>query len=301
MLILQTMTKKKKTTVYKSNLLVEARYSLKLCEHRLLLLCIAQIDPTSSPPQTSFRVHAEDYSRQFRVRLSNAYRDLQEAVDSLWARELTVEHEREIDESGKVVNERFRQVRWITERGYATGEGWAELTFYEKLMPYLTNLKNRFSLYDMKDVSLFRTTYAHRIYEWLAQYRKIGVRDLELDWMIDRLELDGKYKLWNDFRRNVLDLALRDINRTSDMDVKYEPIKSGRAVRSVRFVFQPRLQQMLPIEPPGEAQAKIEHAWESQGYRTPGEYREAMSVAEKHGVAFHNARDYFRFQIRKTD
>lgn len=295
------MTRKKTTTtVYKSNLLINARYSLKLCEHRVILLCLQKIKNPADPntPRT-YRLHADDYARQFKTTKSNAYRDLKEALDGLWQREVYLDHTQEIDSNtGRVISERWRKIRWVTSQEYASGQGWAELTFHEEMMPFLTALKGRFSSYDSVYVSLFQSTYSHRIYEMLIQYRDFGRREFELDELMEILELNGKYKKFADFRRFVLDAAVREINTHSDIEVHYETRKTGRAVTHILFVFAHKMQQALLIEQPAETQSKIEMAWETQGYRTPGEYREAMELAQRHGIRFHSAKDYFAFLMR---
>src|SRR5690606_40827155 len=58
------------------------------------------------------------------------------------------------------VNERWRKIRWVTSQEYVSGQGWAEVTFHEEMMPLLTALKGRFSSYDSSHVSLFQSTYS---------------------------------------------------------------------------------------------------------------------------------------------
>jgi|SRR5690554_3410576 len=296
------MTKKKSTatTVYKSNLLINARYSLKLCEHRVILLCLQKIKNPKDPntPRT-FRLTADDYSRQFRTSKTNAYRDLKEALDSLWQREVFLDHTTEVEqETGRIVNERWRKIRWVTSQEYVSGQGWAEVTFHEEMMPLLTALKGRFSSYDSSHVSLFQSTYSHRIYELLIQFRDFGRREFELEQLSSILELEGKYANWSDLRRFVIDTAVKEINGHSDIDVTYETRKRGRAVAYITFYFHHKAQQSLLIEAPEEAQNKIEHAWERQGYRSPGEYQEALELARRHGVTFHSAKDFVNFRAR---
>src|SRR5690606_30247585 len=201
------MSKRKNTatTVYKSNLLINARYSLKLSEHRVILLCLQKINPKDSNSPRTFRLEAADYARQFRTSRPNAYRDLKEALDGLWEREVYIDLSTEIDqEGGKIVNERYRRIRWVVSQEYAKGQGWAEVTFHEEMMPFLTALKGRFSSYDTAYVSLFQSAYAHRIYELLIQYRDFGRREFEVKVLSAILELDGKYQNWSDLRRFVI-------------------------------------------------------------------------------------------------
>jgi plasmid replication initiation protein len=49
------------------------------------------------------------------------------------------------------------------------------------------------------------------------------------------LGLSGKYPLFSDFRRRVLEQAEREINQYTPMQIQWQPIKQGKTVKSIRF------------------------------------------------------------------
>jgi plasmid replication initiation protein len=51
------------------------------------------------------------------------------------------------------------------------------------------------------------------------------------------LKLQGKYGTYKDFRRRVLDLAVKEINASplSEVKIDYQEIKTARAVTAVKF------------------------------------------------------------------
>jgi len=46
------------------------------------------------------------------------------------------------------------------------------------------------------------------------------------------------YERHQDFRREVLDVARREINAATDITVSCAPIKSGRKITGIRFTFR---------------------------------------------------------------
>lgn len=47
-------------------------------------------------------------------------------------------------------------------------------------MPYLLQLKERFTRYELKNILYFKNKYSIRIYELLKQYEKIGKREINI-------------------------------------------------------------------------------------------------------------------------
>jgi hypothetical protein len=84
--------------------------------------------------------------------------------------------------------------------------------------------------------------YAVTLYEMLESVANMRTPILraKLDDLRQWLKVpDGSYKLWGDFRRYVLEPAIKQFNDKPDegagFSVKMQPIKEGRAVREVHF------------------------------------------------------------------
>ena len=65
--------------------------------------------------------------------------------------------------------------------------------------------------------------------------------------------LDGEYERMHHFKARVLDLAVSQINEHTDITVKYEQHKTGRAITAISFKFK---QKKAP-EPIGKADSYI--------------------------------------------
>ncbi|HDS3078660.1 replication initiation protein, partial [Escherichia coli] len=183
---------------YKSNALVEASYKLTLQEQRFLLLCISRLnsgtDVASPELQKTMTITAAEYFDSFPdMGRKNAEVQLQEAIDRLWDRSIILKDD-----------EKREEFRWIQYRAqYARGEGKAQITFSDAVMPYLTQLKGQFTRVVIKNISNLSRSYSIRIYEILQQFRSTGERIIALDDFKSSLMLDGKYKDFKTLNRDL--------------------------------------------------------------------------------------------------
>ncbi len=91
------------------------------------------------------------------------------------------------------------------------------------------------------------TPFSFRLYSWLYKYKNlnrnkkhsgvISTDPITIEWMKERTGLTGKYPVYKDFKKRVLDPAVDIINANTNLSVTYEGIKSGRKIESVVFTY----------------------------------------------------------------
>lgn len=214
---------------YKSNALIEASYKLTLQEQRVLLMCIGKINPTDDVPKKVFELTAEEFYLAFPyMNRSHAERRLQEAIDRLWDRTITINWK---DKSEKI--------RWIQSQAkYFDGEGKISIVFSDLIIPYLTQLTQQFTAITVKNVSSLKSTYSIRIYELLMQFKKTGDRLISIDDFRMMLGVDDKYNEFKMLNRDLLKPAIKELNEKSDLIVSVDLIKKGREVVALHFKFR---------------------------------------------------------------
>lgn len=214
---------------YKSNALIEASYKLTLQEQRLLLMCIGKINPKDEKPQKTFELTAEEFYLAFPdINRTNTERRLQEAIERLWDRTISIHWK---DEK--------REIRWIQEKAkYFTGEGKVEIVFADSIMPYLTQLTQQFTAIAVKNVSALKRTYSIRIYELLMQFKKTGDRLIKIDDFRSILGIKDKYKEFKILSRDLIKPAIKELNEKSDLIVSVDTVKKGREVVALHFHFK---------------------------------------------------------------
>jgi plasmid replication initiation protein len=183
-------------------------------------------------PDAPVVITAEAFSNQFpSIDKSNVYHQLKDAMDALYERSVTLY---EIDEeTGK---EQVSKTRWISKASYVDGAGRIKVVFTPDVIKYVTRLEEEFTSYQLEKVGKMTSAYAVRIYELLAQHRDIGSRTLNMAWLRETLQIaPEEYKLTTNFIRKVIDVAVDQINEHSDLKVRYDSIKTGRAITDFAF------------------------------------------------------------------
>ena len=208
------------------NNLVEARYRLTLQEKRIVLWLASQVTPFDE----DFKEHElsiKDFSDLINTQGENLYNRLQSITRRLMQRIITI---RPIGEK------RLIQVAWLGAADYKIDKGIISLSFHPHLKPFFLQLKRNFTKINMVDIIGLKSFYSIRIYELLKQNEYIGIRTITIDEIRDYCGISKeKYKQINDLKRKILDIAKRDINDKTDIEISYSMIKEGRKYVAVSF------------------------------------------------------------------
>ena len=221
--------------VVKDNRLIESSYRLDLCEQRVMLMAIveARSRKVIITPETWLEVSATDYAAMYEVDVSIAYKHLKLAADGLLSRQITLEGFLPETKQSAVL-----KTHWATHTLYISQIATIKIRLSDVVIPYVTNLESHFTSYRLKAVAGMGSAYAIRLYELLIQYQSIGRRCLSL---VDlRRYLDAQEKSYDrvdNFKRKVIDIAVKQINECSDLSVEYQQIKQGRAVVALEFII----------------------------------------------------------------
>lgn len=240
--------------IVKDNALIEASYSLDLAEQRLILLAIleAREQQTLIQAGSLLRIHASSYINQYEVEKHTAYKVLKEAVQGLY--EAGFAYSKVDERTGKL--EHYKS-RWVDKIGYIDDLGCVELVFASDVIPLITRLEQRFTEYDIGQVSNLQSKYAVRLYELLVQWRSTGKTPMiELQELRNRLGLsDSEYQRVEAFKRRVLDLGIKQISENTDLTASYEQHKKGQKITgfTFKFKYKPKATKQLEQRDPNTA------------------------------------------------
>ncbi|MGP5356236.1 RepB family plasmid replication initiator protein [Pseudomonas helleri] len=259
----------KNLQIKKSNALVEAGYRLTLGEHRLLLVCLAKIQGQSLDDQTLYEVDALSIADLAGVTRQTAYEELKDAAERLFNRQITVPY----DQDGKIPV--IRRFRWVQQIEYVDTLGLVRFQFTAPLIPYLSELKERYTVYPISDVIKMTSSHAIRLYELLVQWRSTGKREVEVKWLKETFAIADSYKSISDFKRWVIEPAIEQINLHSPIKVRWSQKKTGRSVTHFSFSFTPKKNQ------PPHGIKKTVGKEEVEKYARPGESWETATARLK--------------------
>lgn len=238
----------KKDLVKKSNSLTEASYFLTVTEYRILHMAFSSLAGREVKPEffrnMRFKIKAIDYMKLYGVERNAAYEALRDASERLFNRFFSYD---ELVNEDLLLYERIKS-RWVTKIGYQ--EKQASISFFlsDDVLSMVGNLKEQFTYFNLIELSNLTSIYAIRIYEMLMQWRKrqaapeISLEDLRL-----RLGISNdEYPRMHDFKKRVLDMALKQINENTSIIASYEQQKEGRKITGFCFKFEPKKQAVFP-------------------------------------------------------
>ena len=120
---------------------------------------------------------------------------------------------------------------------YDPKRGIVKARFDPHMIPHYLELKKRFAQYNLFEFLSLPSTYSQRIFEILKSWDDKPETTIELAELRSMLSLDKEFQRWPDFRRYVVEKAHKDITGKTSLAYEWEPIKKGRAVVAVRFIF----------------------------------------------------------------
>lgn len=232
--------------IVKDNALINASYNLDLVEQRLILLAIVEARESGKGINANdpLTVHAESYINQFGVHRNTAYQALKDACDDLFARQFSYQS---LSEKGNIINHKSR---WVSEVAYIDNEAVVRLIFAPAIVPLITRLEEQFTKYEIQQISNLTSAYAVRLYEILIAWRSTGKTPLITiyDFRQKIGVLETEYKRMYDFKKYVLDIALKQVNEHTDITVKVEQHKTGRSITGFSFSFKQKRSATHSVE-----------------------------------------------------
>ena len=232
--------KTKKLKIVKSNSLVQAKYRLTVQEQRLILLAISQLTRHEElTDQQMYSVYAKDMANLTETSLDQTYDDLRKSALRLKRREVTI-YEKPNSEGS---HDEVLIANWVQTVKYVKKQGRVDLRFNHDIIPYLNQLKITESftefLLNGPNNELFKMTssYGYRIFELLMQWKNIGKRSIEVDWLKHTLELPSSYESMTNLKRRVITPAIKDINDHTPYWGKLSQQKSGTVITHFVFTF----------------------------------------------------------------
>lgn len=229
-----------KQLVTKDNSLIGASYSLGVVEQRLIFLAIieAREQKTLIEAGGLLRIYTQSYAKQFDVEKHTSYEAMKRAVEGLY--EAGFAYSKLDERTGKIGHYKSR---WVDKIGYIDDLGCVELVFASDVIPLITRLEARYTEYELKQVVGLQSEYAIRLYELVIQWRSVRKTNLiSLSELREKLGLVDEYKRIEAFKRRVLDLAVKQINEHTDINVEYEQHKQGRVITGFTFKFRIKTQ-----------------------------------------------------------
>lgn len=241
--------------VKKSNVLNEGIHLLDTAEkYKLFYLMIAQIAMQDKMPDSSVDIFNREYSFYL-----NDYADIKGIKDKYSFEEYVGKFLSDLKQKAAITikDEYSITTIWVfdfVKFDYDKKGVKVRYRFSYSMSEHLFELKEKFMRYHIRNIMPMRSQYSIRLYELLKQYENIGERTFTVDelremlgtraYMIDsktqkKQLLSDEYKDFADFKRYVIDKAVKEVNEYTDIEitgVHYKRIK--RFVKYITFEFR---------------------------------------------------------------
>lgn len=231
-----------KTVVKANSLIQKSRFSLSAQQQKILLYLISKISPKDEEFKI-FTFSIQDFCRICGIDCSAGknYADMKAAVKDLRDKSVWIELE----------DGRETTVSWIERPFIDTRSGTIQIKIDDFMKPYLLQLKENFTQYDLIYALHFKSKYSIRLYELMQSVHYHELSEYSCVFEVDELKerCGAETYKYRDFKKGILELALREINQYSEKNVRYEEIKRGKKVIAVEFFISSKsYEERLSVE-----------------------------------------------------
>ncbi|HCP3488356.1 TPA: replication initiation protein [Escherichia coli] len=220
--------------VVMSNAISRAAQSLSLAEKRIIFAAIAQMGGKYAP----VRITAQEYANTFGMPLKQAYSQLKEASENFFNRYIRFK----LNEVSEIDVDVWK-IRWLGAYKYNDGEANVLLHFTPQVMPYLCELEDNFTKYQLSQACALRSVHSWRLLELFEQMNtnkeNNGWLSISLEDFHHVMESPDSYKTtFGLLRKYMIEPAVKELTEKDHWMIDWKPIKKGRKVVRLEFWFR---------------------------------------------------------------
>lgn len=216
----------KRNFTRQSHMIVNARYALTRGEIDIVLTLLTAIkheDEDFKDYQFTMKELEKKTNRKWNSK------QLKDTIKSLMGKPLDIPKE-----SGKG----WTIVNWFSSFDY-DNNGIITCRFDKALKPYLIQIQGTRIISDFRHLLPMQSSYSKRMYLLLKEYDKIGSRKFNVKELQEILKVPNSHKTrYNKFKQDVLERSEKDINKFTDLEVKFVEKKQGRKIHEVLFFIK---------------------------------------------------------------
>lgn len=227
---------KENKLIYQHNVITSGRYDYSATMMDILFMVLSSLEVG----KLEYTIHVQDIEtitgRKWNLK------QLREATESIGSRMFEIETKESIEQI------------WLFSRvKYLLGTGSFTITLNPLASQYFFELKNNFTALQLKSVLNCTSKYAKRLYGIACQWRSVGSKRFEIEELKKMLGLIDKkgneqFDKISQFKERVLDIAKKQINENTDIEIDFELKKRGRSFHWVTLHINSQKFKQLEIE-----------------------------------------------------
>ena len=226
------MNKKEKTypvsTMAIQNRVTECFKSMSVDEKRILIMASPVARNIDATEQDSILISAQQFAEECGIKVNSAYKQIELASKKL------------VDRSFSYTNEKGKKVysNWVIDATYEDAGVSLRFTSVVLMMLKILDKYNPYTRYKKDVVLKLKKDYSIDFYHLAKKSEKLGNFELTIDSMFIEFGLPESYRDLRNLKRRVLKDPIDEINKHTDIDLTYEPIKKGRSVVGFKFTVR---------------------------------------------------------------
>jgi plasmid replication initiation protein len=280
-----------------------ARYKLTPREMKLILYMASLIRPEDSDFET-YLVPVTEIESVLKAdedkKHGSFYERLDDLLDSVTSKKITFPTDFVLE--GVRLRGHINWVAGAVPKSNEDGVLCVEFGFSPQMKPFMLGLKERYTRFELMEVSRMKSSFSIRIFQMCKAYyyenirhgrnqMTVGIKELKA-----RLGIQDKYPDFRNFRRKVLDVATEEINEKTRLMIKLQYGRKSRRITDVIFVINEKEEvddELMAAELPspeknrpkkiskGEWVKRIDHLTEAQrrAFNHLSEYGVNLAVA----------------------
>ena len=183
---------------------VNGKYSLTKSESDLVYMLLTEIDKNDEDFK-DYIFTKEELENKVGSKIHS--KQLYETAKSLMQKVIEI----------KKSSDKWELMNWFSYFSY--DEGVITCGFDKRLKPYLLDMK-QYILTDIRHLMQIKSDYSRRIYLMLKEREKFGIRKFNVEELMEILQVPKSYLKFKNFKIKVLNQAVRDINKYTDIEIK---------------------------------------------------------------------------------
>ena len=218
------------------NRLLNAITNLDLNERRLIMFLspVVRKAVDTDPTQRIFTVRVGDFANEYGIKGNYLYKELETIADTILEKVFFFWY----DYKG---NQAKKGVSWVSECDYIENEGLVRVKLDDTVIEMLTvfDKENPFTKYERKQI-VNLGSYGVVLFELIAScmHQQHKQKTYTVEYLRAKFNCVNTYILIYDFRRYVIDKAIKDIEKHTPYRISYTQNKKGRVISEIVFSFK---------------------------------------------------------------
>ena len=221
-----------KMVVKSNDLIQKSRFSLTVQQQRVILYLISKIE-YGDKDFREYEFDIKDFCRFCGLYDDSGkhYAELKRQIKEIRDKSMWIE----LSDGEEIL------LSWLEGAKINRNSGKIKIRLSDDMKPYLLQLRDNFTRYEIAYVLCMKSKYSIRLYELV---KSIHYRELEpytKTFTVEELRrsLDaGTYPRFCNFNQRVLKPAIHEVNTYTDKEVSSEPIKRGQKVEAIELTIR---------------------------------------------------------------